>query len=643
MNVPKFQSPSKYFLTATKSQLKHNVITLSLTKHLHALQSSPLSRKVFDEMPDRSVIRYNKLMSTYLNTRQYPVVLKVFSEMLQLGIDFPDNYSYPIVIKACSELKLLHLGRMVHGCIMVSMFGLDTNTYVQNSLLSMYMNCGEEEVAIRVFKVMSKKSVVSWNAMISGYFRNGNAKKALSVFDRMVDFGVEIDCATLLSVFSVCGYLGELERGRKVHALMERNGLDKKIAVRNALVDMYVKCGSMVEARSVFDGMSERDVISWTSMINGYALSRDSRSSLALCRMMQKDGIRPNSVTIASILSVCDNSRDGSCFHGWTIRQNLESNVDIETSLIDMYAKCNRINLSFEILKRTSIKRTVPWNAMLSGCIHNGLAAEAIGLFKQMQSKGVEWDDVTLKSLLPAYTILVDLQSAKNMHCYLMKSGFLSWIEVATSLINTYSKCGSLDSSHQIFNDIPVAGKDIYVWSVIISAYGMHGHGETAVSLFTQMVQSGVNPNGVTFTSVLQACSHAGLVDEGLDLFQLVVRDLEMRPNDDHYTCIVDLLGRGGRLDEAYELVKAMPFLPSYAVWGALLGACVIHGNVEVGEVAAQRLFELEPENTGNYVLLTKLYAAVGRWEDAENVRREMNNIGLKKTCALSSIDAVNI
>ncbi|XP_065876765.1 pentatricopeptide repeat-containing protein At5g39350 [Euphorbia lathyris] len=672
MNVP-FQTLSKlkHLLTAQyQSLFKHNAINLSLTKtkqlHAHTIiagllssqesthlrsglasayircQHIPYARKVFDELPSRTVILYNNLMSVYLNCRLYLVVLKVFVEMLQSGNCFPDNYTYPLVIKACSELRLLGLGRAVHALIVVSMFGSNSNIYVQNSLLSMYMNFREEEVAERIFCAMRKKSVVSWNATINGYFRNGDAKKALLIFNQMVDFGVEIDCATLVSVFPVCGYLRELQLGRRVHGLMERNGLDKKIAVRNALVDMYVKCGSMDEARLAFDGMNERDVISWTSMINGYASSGDLRSALALCRMMQNDGIRPNSVTIASILSVCDNSRDGSCFHGWTIRQNLDSNVAIETSLIDMYAKCNRINLSFGILTRTTTKRTVPWNAMLSGCIHNGLAAEAIGFFKQMLSKGIESNGATLKSLLPAYAILVDLQPAKNMHCYLMRSGFLSRIEVATCLINIYSKCGSLESSHRIFNDIPLAGKDIYVWSVIIAAYGVHGHGETSVSLFGQMVQSGVKPNEVTFTSVLQACSHAGLVDEGLHLFQLVVKDLKTSPNDDHYTCIVDLLGRAGRLDEAYELVRGMPFRPSYAVWGALLGACVIHGNVEVGEVAAKWLFELEPENTGNYVLLTKLYAAVGRWEDAENVRHKMNNIGLRKTLALSMIDAVN-
>ncbi|KDP30264.1 hypothetical protein JCGZ_17046 [Jatropha curcas] len=651
------------------SLLEHYTATKSLTKtkQLHAhtitagLLSSPESsrvrsslvvaymhcrhvphtRKLFDELPERNAFLYNNLMTMYVNLGLYLDVIKVFVEMLQSGYCLPNNYTYPIVVKACSELLLLDLGRAVHGRTVMSVFG--SHNYVQNSLLAMYMNCGEMETAKEVFNCMRERCVVSWNAMINGYFKNGFAQLSLMVFNQMIDFGVEIDCATVVSMLPACGYLRELKMGKRVHALIEEKGLGKKISVRNALIDMYAKCGSMDEARLVFDRMDERDVISWTTMINGFILKGDVRSALSLVRIMQIEGIRPNSVTIASLLSACASLRHGRCFHGWTIRHNLDSQVIVETSLIDIYARCNRVDLSFGVFTRSSTKKTVQWNSLLSGCIHNGLAAEAIGLFKQMLLKGIESDGVTLKSLLPAYAILADLQPAKNIHCYLLSSGFLSGIEVATCLIDIYSKCGSLESAHRIFNAIPLHAKDIFVWSVIIAGYGMHGHGETAVSLFRKMVQSGVEPNEVTFTSVLHACSHSGLVDEGLNLFELMLKDHKVGPHDGHYTCIIDLLGRAGRLDEAYNLIRTMPFMPSHAVWGALLGACVIHGDVEVGEVAAQWLFELEPENTGNYVLLAKLYAAVGRWEEAENVRHMMNDIGLRKAPAHSLVDAINI
>lgn len=570
--------------------------------------------------------------------------LIVFVEMLSSGQCRPDNFTYPFVIKACGDLSLLNVGLVVHGKTLMA--GLDLDTFVQNSLLAMYMNCGEKEEARQVFDAMSERSVVSWNTMINGYVRNGCAKEAMIVFSWMMDVGVEPDCATVVSVLPACGYLKDLVLGRKVHVLVEEKGLGKKVAAKNALVDMYAKCGSMDEAQLVVDKMGERDVVTWTTMINGYILNCDARNALALCQLMQFDGVRPNSVSIASLLSACGSLCSleyGRCFHGWAIRQRVESDVIVETALIDMYAKCKKIYLSLRVFAKTTKKRTVPWNAILSGCIHNGLAREAIEYFKQMLMETLQPNDATLNSLLPAYSILADLQQAKNIHCYLVISGFLSSTEVATGLIDIYSKCGSLESAHKVFSGVPEKEKDIILWSVIIACYGVHGHGEIAVSLFNQMVQSGVKPNEVTFTSVLHACSHAGLVDKGFNLFKFMLENHKMSPRPDHYTCLVDLLGRAGRLDEAYDLIKKMSFKPNYAVWGALLGACVIHENVELGEVAAKWLFELEPENTGNYILMAKIYATAGRWKDAENVRHMMNEIGLRKTAAHSLVEVRNV
>lgn len=570
--------------------------------------------------------------------------LHVFVEMLAWGQCRPDNFTYPFVVKACGDLSLLNVGVALHGRTLMA--GFDLDTFVQNSLLAMYMNCGEKEAATRIFDTMGERSVVSWNTMINGCFRNGCAKEAMMVFNWMMDVGVEPDCATMVSVLPACGYIKDLLSGRRIHALVEEKDLGKNIAARNALVDMYAKCGSMNEAQLVVDKMGERDVVTWTTMINGYIVNGDARSALALCWPMQVDGVRPNSITIASLLLACGSlcsSKYGRCLHGWSIRQKVESDVIVETALIDMYAKCKNVDLCFRVFDKTTERRTVPWNAILSGCIHNGLAREAAEFFKLMLKEAVQPNDATLNSLLPAYAILADLQQATNIHCYLVRSGFLSSIEVATGLIDIYSKCGSLESAHKIFSGVPENEKDIILWSVIIACYGVHGHGEIAVSLFNQMVQSGVKPNEVTFTSVLHACSHAGLVDKGLNLFKFMLENHQMGPRPDHYTCIVDLLGRAGRLDEAYDLIRTMPFKPNHAVWGALLGSCVIHENVELGEVAAKSLFELEPENTGNYVLMAKIYCAVRRWKDAENVRYKMNEIGLRKAPAHSLVDVRNV
>ncbi|KAF5205793.1 Pentatricopeptide repeat-containing protein [Thalictrum thalictroides] len=551
----------------------------------------------------------------------------------------PDNFTFPLVFKVCGDLAMIKTGKMAHCRVVYS--GYVSNEYVQNSLIAMYMSCGEVEIGRKVFDRMLGKTLVSWNTMVSGYVSNGRAKDALMVFDRMMDEGVGIDRATVVSVLPACASLKDLQRGRLVHELVEKKEIGISVFVRNSLVDMYAKCGCIGEARAVFDEMVERDVVSWTAMMGGYVLNGDARSALALCFPMQLEGIRPNSVTVAALLSACISSSDlnrGKCLHGWIIRSKLESDIIVETSLIDLYTKCHRVDLSLGLFTKTSKKRIGPWNAIITGLVHNKLAIKAVEMFKQMQMEMREPNVVTLMSLLPAYADLADLPMAKNIHSYLVKIGICLRTEISTNLIDIYSKCGSLESAHEVFKEIPQEDKDIITWSTIIAGHGMHGHGEVAISFFDQMVQAGIRPNAVIFTSVLQACSHAGLVDEGLRLFKTMVVDHQETPRTDHYSCIIDLVGRAGRLKEAHELIKAMPLKPNHAVWGALLGSCVIHQNVELGEEAAKKLLEVEPDNTGNYILLSKLYAAVGRWEDAENVRIMINDKGLRKIPGCSSV-----
>ncbi|KAL2348484.1 hypothetical protein Fmac_002484 [Flemingia macrophylla] len=602
----------------------------------HASYASHL----FDRLPQPSLFSWNAMMRMYVQIGRPLDALNLFVEMLQSGGTIPDKFTYPVVIKACGDLFLIDVGVGIHG--QTFRVGFDTDIFVQNTLLAMYMNAGEKEAAQLVFDLMQERTVISWNTMINGFLRNNCAEEALRVYHKMMDVGVEPDCATVVSALPACGLLKNLELGRQIQALVQEKGFWGNIVVRNALLDMYVKCGQMKEAWVLANRMGEKDVVTWTTLINGYILNGDARSALMLCQMMQCEGVKPNSISIASLLSACGSLvyfKHGKCLHAWAIRQKLESEVVVETALIDMYAKCNRDNLSYKVFMGTSKKRTAPWNALLSAFIQNRLAREAIELFKQMLVKDIQPDNATFNSLLPAYAILADLLQAMNMHCYLIKCGFLYRLEVASILVDIYSKCGNLGYAHQIFNVIPLKDKDIILWSAIIAAYGKHGYGKMAVKLFNQMVQSGVKPNQVTFTSVLHACSHAGLVDEGLFLFKFMLEQHQSIPCVDHYTCIIDLLGRAGRLNDAYNLIRTMPITPNHAVWGALLGACVIHENVILGEVAARWTFKLEPENTGNYVLLAKLYAAVGRWRDAEKVRVMVNEVGLRKLPARSLVE----
>lgn len=595
-------------------------------------------------MPEPTLLLYNTIIKSCTLYGFSNQAIEIFIESLNTGFLRPDRYSFPYVIKACGDLTDLKLGFSVHGLMVTS--GVCLDTFMGNSLVAMYMKCGNKEMARLVFDSMGERSVVSSNTLISGYFRNGCAEEALALFREMIDMSVEIDSATVVSVLPACGLLKDLEYGKRVHRLVEERDLGRKIAVKNALLDMYVKCGDMVEARLLFNKMSEKDVVTWTTMIHGYISNNDVKEGMRLCPPMQFEGVRPNAVTTALLLSGCSNLsmlKDGMCLHGWALRQNLELDVSVETSLIDMYANCNCIKASYKVFLNTSRKRRAPWNAMFSGLVHNNLPREAIVLFKKMIFEAVGPENATLNSLLPSYALLADIQQAMNIHGYLLRSGFFSNVQVSTCFIDIYSKCGHLEYSYRVFDGISAKDKDIICWTAIIAGYGMHGNGEIAVSLFKKMVQSGIEPNEITFTSVLHACSHSGLVDEGLNLFKFMLElDKNIaRPN--HYTCIVDLLGRADRLDEAYELIRTMPIEPHHAVWGALLGACMVHENVELGEIAAEKLYELEPENTGNYVLMYNIYSSVGRWRDAEKIRERLEDIGLRKSPAHSLIEVRNL
>lgn len=599
------------------------------------------AHQLFDEIPDKTPSLYSALIRGHVQVGQHLNALQLFAQMFASGLR-ADNYAYPFAFKACGELRIIQLGSQIHCTAFVS--GYARNEYVQNCLMAMYMNFGRTEVAWMVFDEMGNRSVVSWNTMIAGFCQNGCPDEALSIFNQMVDVGFEIDRATIVSVLPACAQLKDLESGRFVHELVKEKGLQMYLPIRNALIDMYAKCGSLEEASRVFDDeKGEKDVVSWTAMIGGYTSNGCSVQALELCCRMQLSGIRPNLVTMASLLSACgilpsiDHSK---CIHGSCIRLGLESDVVVETALIDTYSKCGAMDLCSQVFAGCS-KRTATWNAVMSGFARQGQAREAIEQFKRMQAEGVSPDVATISSILPAYSHSSNMGQAQNLHCYVTRKGFLRSVEVTTGLLDVYAKVGCLDIAWNLFESLAV--KDFVSWSAMIGGYGTHGHARAAIWLLDRMGESGVEPNAVTFTSLLYSCSHSGLVDEGLELFGRMVEVHNLRPQSEHFACIVDLLGRAGRLEEAYGLIRSMPFDANHAVWGALLGACVVHENVELGEVAASRLFQLEPENTGNYVLLGNIYAAVGRWEDVERLRVRLKERGLRKVpgCSWMQFDRV--
>lgn len=512
---------------------------------------------------------------------------------------------------------------------------------MQNALVSMYMSCGDMYAAEAVFGAMQDRTVVSWNTVIAGCVKNGRAEKALKVFETMVHGGVGIDRATVVSVLPACTQAKDLRMGRTVHRLVEERGLGAYVAVKNALIDMYGKCGSLEDARRVFDDdKCDTDIISWTAMIGAYVLNDHTNAAFARSHeMMMVSEAWPNEVTMAYLLSACaslQSVKHAKCTHALCIRLGLESNIVVETALVDTYAKCDNVRL-MELIVESGSRQTETWNAAISGYNHRGQGKKAIKWFKRMITESVRPDSATMASVLPAYAESADLIQAKNIHCFLLSLGYLRSTEIATGLIDVYAKAGDLDVAWALFQGLPE--KDVVAWTTVIGGYGMHGHVRTAIQLYNRMVELGVKPNSVTVASLIYSCSHAGMIDAGLRLFNDMRNVHGLMPNAEHYSCLVDMLGRAGRIEETYRLIEDIPFKPSTSLWGAMLGACVLHENVEFGEVAAKHLFELEPENTGNYVLLAKIYATAGRWQDVQDLRRMMAERGLGKEPGSSEVN----
>eukprot|EP01018_Ginkgo_biloba_P030460 Gb_36433 [translate_table: standard] len=588
--------------------------------------------------------------------------------------------SYASLLDRYANRKSLAEGKQLHAQIIMT--GIEQHVFLSAKLVSMYSNCGYFVDASLIFDKIPKPNILSWNAMIRGYVQNGRCEEALPLYYQMQTAGLQPDSFTFPFVLKACAGLGALQEGKDIHDCIIRNGLESNVYVGSALIDMYAKCGCLERVGQVFDKISQRNVVSWTSLIAGYAQNGRANDALEVFRQMQLTNSKPNSVTMTSVLPACVNLEAvhlGKEIHGYIIKNELGFDVFTGNALIDMYAKCSTVDFARNVFDKMC-ERNVPswnamlvgytqngncsealklfyqmqlvclipdsitWNAMISGCAQNVYANEAFKLLRQMQLANVKPTSVTMLSVLPLCARLAALQQGKEIHGFIFRNGLEAEISegtfVGNALIDMYAKCGNIDFARRVFDKI--SHRDVVSWTAMIAGYGMHGHGQDALTLFNQMLLANMEPNHITFIGVLSACSHAGLVEEGWHYFNCLSRDYCITPRVEHYACMVDLLSRAGYLDEAHDFIKKMPIEPGAGVWGALLGACRIHCNIELGKYAAECLFELEPQNSGNYVLLSNIYAESGRWDDAEKVRVMMKGRGLKKIPGCSWIEIKN-
>ncbi|XP_057859760.2 pentatricopeptide repeat-containing protein At4g02750 isoform X2 [Cryptomeria japonica] len=372
----------------------------------------------------------------------------------------------------------------------------------------------------------------------------------------------------------------------------------------------------------------------------GLAQHGQCEEALKLFYQMQQRGPMPNQFTFGSALKACSGvaaAAEGYQIHAHAVKLGLEGEVFTASALVDMYAKCGNTKDARILFDRMPERDEVSWSGMIGAYAQNGPAEEALGLICLMKREGMRMNPFALSSVLRACSDLAAPEQAKQIHVQAIYAGLESNVFVGSALVDMYAKCGSIEDSCLVFEDLPE--RNLVSWNSIIVACANHGHVMKAFELFDQMQNAGVKPDYVTFIGVLSACAHVGLVDRGYEYFNSMNRDHGIIPRMDHYTCMVGLLGRAGRLMDAELLIKEMPFSPDIVVWRALLGACAVHHNSELAARVAKHIFEMDPEDHVSYVILSNIYAAVGKWDEVAKVRKLMRDSGVRKEAGYSWIE----
>lgn len=591
---------------------------------------------LFNRMIGRGAELWNIMISAYSTNGMSTEALRLFWEMQNVGVT-PSTYTFVAALQACQDSLL---GMQIHSVVLKSR--IISDCYVANALVVMYSKFSRIDEAIRVFTDMPERDSVSWNAMLSCYVQNGIYDKALELFHEIVSSAQLPDQVSVISVLSACGRSGNLMNGMEVHAFVLKNGMEFDLQVANTVIDMYAKCSKTNFMYYSFRRISHKDHISWTTIIAGYNQNYCYEKALQLFKEVYVEGVDIDKMMIESVLLACHWLQ---CIltvkeiHAYILRRDF-SDIVIQNTLVDVYGDCGNVDYARHIFGQIEAKNVVSWTSMITSYVDNGLANEALQLFFNMVREGVELDFIAILTILSVAANISALRKGKEIHGYLLRKYFHTEDLIASSLVDMYASCGDIDSSYAVFKS--VKHKDLVLWTSMINAYGQHGHGMMAINLYRKMEAKNLYLDHIAFLALLHACSHSALVEEGKMFFQLMQHKYKLDPWPEHYACLVDLLGRSNILEEAFDLVKGMRPEPTAAVWCALLGACRIHSNIEIGEIASEMLLEMDPDNPGNYVLVSNLYAAAERWDDVEKVRRKMKVRGLNKDPACSWIEVGN-
>ncbi|XP_052133860.1 pentatricopeptide repeat-containing protein At3g02330, mitochondrial [Oryza glaberrima] len=591
----------------------------------------------FYGMPERNWVSWGAAIAGCVQNEQYVRGLELFIEMQRLGLGVSQP-SYASAFRSCAAMSCLNTGRQLHAHAIKNKFSSDR--VVGTAIVDVYAKANSLTDARRAFFGLPNHTVETCNAMMVGLVRAGLGVEAMGLFQFMIRSSIRFDVVSLSGVFSACAETKGYFQGQQVHCLAIKSGFDVDICVNNAVLDLYGKCKALMEAYLIFQGMKQKDSVSWNAIIAALEQNGHYDDTILHFNEMLRFGMKPDDFTYGSVLKACAALRSleyGLMVHDKVIKSGLGSDAFVASTVVDMYCKCGIIDEAQKLHDRIGGQQVVSWNAILSGFSLNKESEEAQKFFSEMLDMGLKPDHFTFATVLDTCANLATIELGKQIHGQIIKQEMLDDEYISSTLVDMYAKCGDMPDSLLVFEK--AEKRDFVSWNAMICGYALHGLGVEALRMFERMQKENVVPNHATFVAVLRACSHVGLFDDGCRYFHLMTTHYKLEPQLEHFACMVDILGRSKGPREAVKFINSMPFQADAVIWKTLLSICKIRQDVEIAELAASNVLLLDPDDSSVYILLSNVYAESGKWADVSRTRRLLKQGRLKKEPGCSWIE----
>ncbi|OAY67246.1 Pentatricopeptide repeat-containing protein, chloroplastic [Ananas comosus] len=603
-----------------------------------------LADQVFATMDYKDVISWTIIITAYVEAGDLTGAVNLYTAMVGGGTA-PTEFTFAKLLTGCRLFRCCRIGELLHAHLII--YGMHLNLVLKTALVNMYSKCRDMGRALTVFRQTPDMDVMLWTAMIAGYSQRGEFKEAIALLKEMEIAGVTANAFTYAGVVSACSSVSVLQHGAQIHCRTVKIGLEQDSSVGNAIVDLYAKCSTNVwDSISAFRAINYPNVISWTVLIAGLARHGQGQEAFVALAEMRASGVQPNSFTLSAILSGCGFSLEALAhakkLHGYVLKTTLDSlDVAVGNSLVDLYARYSMMQDAWMVAKTMMNFRDVfTYTSIAKGLNQMGLHMRALEMMTQMHNEGIEMDGFSLACFLSSTAGLTAIECGKQLHCSSMKLGLNNKVSVSNSLLDMYGKCGCIKEARSIFMEIEEP--NVVSWNSLISGLASNGLISQALSAFEDMRLAKIKPDSITILVVMYACSHGGLVDVGIEHFNSMREIYGLPPQRDHYACLLDLLGRAGRLEEAAFAMESMPFEPDVGMYKTILASCKLYGNLVLGECMAKKALETNPTDPSIYVLLASMYDDVGKLEWGDQIRKMMRERVARKCAGQSWMQISN-